>query len=195
MLSSIHPLGERARNNRWGITVTSFTVGAMTSGAALGAAMGALGAALVKSWDPSQRTLALGVVVGVAGALDLAHLTPPGPRRQVNEHWIGHYRGSIYGAAFGTQLGIGVATFIVTWGVFAVLVAELLTAKPVHGAIVGATFGLGRSLAPLLAGWIDRPSRLTSFHRQMARLGPITRRVTATTASLLGVIAIAGALS
>ena len=44
MLTSISPLGERARGNRWWQTVWWLVLGAVLGGAALGAALGALGA-------------------------------------------------------------------------------------------------------------------------------------------------------
>ena len=40
MLSSIHPLGERGKGNRFGLTATAFVVGATLGGATTGAARG-----------------------------------------------------------------------------------------------------------------------------------------------------------
>ena len=176
MLSSIHPLGERARHNRWGLTVSSFVIAAVVAGGAAGAVLGGVGSLLP---DGSWRWVAaLGVIVA-AGGLDLAGVAAPGPRRQVNEDWIGTFRGWVYGAGFGGQLGVGVATFVVTWGVWATGALALLTASATAGAAVGAVFGMGRSLAPLAAGWIDRPSRLTAFNRAMADRAHLVSRTVA----------------
>jgi len=46
MLASIHPLGERARRSRWGVTVTAYLLGSVAGGAGAGAALGAVGAIL-----------------------------------------------------------------------------------------------------------------------------------------------------
>lgn len=168
MLSSIHPLGERARNNRWSITVTAFVVGAFAGGGVVGAVAGTVGVLV----DP-RPDLALVVLAGaalLAGGLDLAGVRSPGPRRQVNERWIGELRGTVYGFGFGVQLGTGFATFVVTWGVWLTLLGAFLTGGTIEGAIVGLAFGAGRAVAPLASGWIDRPSRLTRFHAAMARL-------------------------
>lgn len=163
MLSSIHPLGERARNNRWWLTVTSFALGSTLSGGLMGLTLGAAGSQIdLPSWP------ALGFAV-LAGVADLVGIRAPGPKRQVNERWIGTYRGWIYGAGFGIQLGLGVTTFVVTWGVYAVFLFEL-AAGPLAGSMIGMTFGLGRSVALILVGRVDRPSRLESFHRRMAAL-------------------------
>ncbi|MDP3984780.1 MAG: hypothetical protein Q8Q52_07255 [Acidimicrobiia bacterium] len=189
MLSSIHPLGERARHNRWGVTVTAYTLSAGAVGAAAGAVLGWTGSLL--PFAPSgRRWMLVGAALG-AGILDLARVRPPGPSRQVNERWIGQFRGWVYGAGFGAQLGIGFATFVVTWGVLATYVAALAVGAPASGAIIGGVFGAGRAVAPLAAGIIDRPSRLTSFHRRMAALGPPVRIATGivlVSAAVLGAV-------
>jgi len=171
MLSSIHPLGERTRHNRWIVTVSAFAVGAVGTAALVGAALGWAGSMLPRM--STGMTLAtMGVIVGAAGLFDSLGLSVPGPKRQVNEHWIGSYRGWVYGGAFGVQLGAGVATYVVTWGVYATLALEIVSGSPLLGAAIGAVFGAGRSITLFLAGRIDRASRLSSFHRTMSGLGP-----------------------
>lgn len=123
-----------------------------------------------------------------AAGLDLARIDPPGPERQVNETWIGHYRGWVYGGAFGAELGLGLATFVVTWGVYATFAAEFLSASPSSGAIIGAIFGIGRSLALVAAVWVDRPSRLTAFHARMASIGLPVHRGSAIASVAVGLI-------
>lgn len=168
MLSSIHPLGERARHNRWSVTIVAFTLGAATGGAVVGATLGWIGSGLAPRED--LALLVIGALALIGAGLDLSGIRALGPSRQVNERWIGSLRGTIYGAGFGFQLGTGVATFIVTWGVWVVLAAELLSGSAARGAVIGTVFGLGRAIAPLAAGWIDRPSRLTDFNGMLARL-------------------------
>jgi sulfite exporter TauE/SafE len=101
----------------------------------------------------------------------------------------------VYGGAFGLELGLGVFTYVVTWGVYAALASALLTASPLAGALVGATFGIGRSLSVLAAGYVDRPSRLVSFNRALAKAGPMVRTGASTAFATLGVVAIAGGLT
>lgn len=162
MLSSIHPLGERSRNNRWAVTMTAFTLGSVLTATAFGAVLGLIGAGL-----PIWPGL---VAAAIAGALDLAGVKAPGPERQVNERWIDTYRGTVYGFGFGAQLGAGVMTYVVTWGVYAVFIIELTAGSALLGAAIGAAFGVGRTVAPLASGWVDRPSRLTSMHIRLAEL-------------------------
>jgi len=193
MLSSIHPLGERARHNTWVVTALAFTVGAIVSGAAVGLALGGVGSVLVEMTS-TALLVATAAVALIAGILDLVGPKAPGPARQVNETWIGSFRGWVYGGAFGLELGLGVFTYVVTWGVYAALASALLTTSPLAGALVGATFGIGRSLSVLAAGYVDRPSRLVSFNRALAKAGPLVRTGTSTAFATIGLVAIAGGL-
>ncbi len=185
MLSSIHPLGERARQNRWGGTAASFAVGAVASAATAGAVLGWVGSHLS---DGAWRWWAMMAVVVVAGVADLARIRPPGPRRQVNEDWIGRYRGWVYGVGFGAQLGLGVATFVVTWGVWATILVAALSGSSLAGGLIGLAFGIGRTVPPVAAGWIDRPSRLTAFNRRMAAWSSPVARLVASILVLMGAI-------
>src|SRR5215212_3477402 len=116
MLASITPLGERARGSRWGLTVTFFVVASLAAGAALGALLGGLGSVVWPapsggSGDARLAVLAVALAVGLA--LDLRGRLPS-PRRQVNEDWLREYRGWVYGAGFGGQLGAAVTTIVTT---------------------------------------------------------------------------------
>jgi hypothetical protein len=188
MLSSIHPLGERARGNRWVVTVSAFTTGAVVGGASIGSLLGAVGAFVALREDLVLLLLGAGALV--AGGLDLLGIRAPGPSRQVNERWIGALRGTVYGFGFGVQLGTGVATFVVTWGIWLLFVAEFLSGSALTGGLVGGMFGLGRAVIPLAAGWIDRPSRLTVFTRTLSVLARPVHVGTAAAVSIIG----AGAL-
>lgn len=194
MLSSIHPLGERTRENKWAVTVAAFAIGATGTAALVGAVLGWLGGIAIGEPATTTLVIATAIVGIVAGALDVLGLAVPGPKRQVNEHWIGAYRGWVYGGAFGVQLGAGLMTYVVTWGVYATLALELLSGSATAGAIIGAVFGLGRSLALFLAGWIDRASRLAVFHQRMAALGPVVRHAAGIAPLTLGVLVIGSVL-
>jgi sulfite exporter TauE/SafE len=191
MLSSIHPLGERSRHNKWWVTVTSFTIGAVLTAALIGTVFGWIGGVMA-DLTPRATLLAMGAVVLVAGLLDVTGVPVPGPERQVNENWIGNFRGWVYGGAYGVQLGAGLATYVVTWGVYAILILEFLSGSALAGAVIGGMFGAGRSVGLLLAGRIDRASRLSSFHKRMASAGPPFRFFASYGAVTIGLISIAG---
>src|SRR4029079_903491 len=110
MLASITPLGERGRGASWRRTVTAYVVASIVGGAAVGAALGAVGRLL--HVQDSRGTLALaGVVALVAATVAIAGRLPT-LRRQVDETWMNRYRDWVYGAGFGFQLGVGAMTIV-----------------------------------------------------------------------------------
>ena len=166
MLGSITPLGERSRGRRWGITVTAFAVAATGAGAVAGALLGAAGG--LAGISAATRMVLLGAAVAVAVAVDLAPgLRAPGPRRQVNEAWLHRYRGWVYGAGFGVQLGLGVTTIVSTAAVYATGAAAFLAGSAAAGALVGAAFGLARAATLLAAGGVDEPGALSTLDRRL----------------------------
>ena len=173
MLGSITPLGERGRGSRWWVTVTAFVVSSLAGGAAIGAALGAAGLGILSPTGLSApaKLWALGLVLVVGLILDLgpAGITLPSPRRQVNEDWLGQFRGWVYGSAFGLQLGTGVVTVVTTSTVYGALAAAFLTASPWRGLIVGITFGLVRGATVLPGAGVTTPLRLTSLERSIRR--------------------------
>lgn len=194
MLSSIHPLGERTRNNRWGVTTAAFIIGAVAGGAATGAVAGVIGRVMSSAvtWSSSQALAIIGVAAIAAAIGDLSLRGRPLPllHRQVNEEWIGRYRGWVYGMGFGFQLGLGVVTYITTFAVPVTVVAASLTADPALGALIGATFGLFRGLAILATRSIEEPASLGSFHARMALLAAPVRGASAGAEALIGAFAV-----
>src|SRR3954467_13810744 len=117
MLSSIHPLGERVRGNKWVVTAGWYLAGSTAAGAMTGALLGAAGAPLADRLSTTVELVAVAAncVLAVAGDIAAARvpsLRPPGWRRQVNEDWLGRYRGWLYGAGVGFPLGPGAATLV-----------------------------------------------------------------------------------
>src|SRR3954464_11674853 len=184
MLTSITPLGERGRGASWRRTVTAYVVASIIGGAAMGAALGAVGR-LLHVQDTRWTLAVAGVLALVAATLDLAGRLPT-VRRQVDETWMTRYRDWVYGAGFGVQLGVGAMTIVASASLYLTWVVELLTANPVLGAVVGGAFGLSRA-APLLGtAHIATAERLRGAHRRWQGRLPLARRGT------IGVQAAAG---
>jgi len=175
MLSSISPLGERARAARWGLTVTAYIVGSLLGGTAIGAAAGAVGAALPRTWLTSPAAVWAVVALLLVGlVLDLRSGSqgPPSWRRQVDEAWLARYRGWIYGLGFGFQLGLGVVTIVTSSTVYATLVLAALTGSVAAGALVGAVFGVARALPVLALRRVEDRGELHRLFAQLERLRP-----------------------
>lgn len=197
MLSSIHPLGERSRNNRWGLTAGAFVVGAVAGGVLLGAVAGGLGY-LVMLVLPLSGLGVVVVVVGLLAASALADLSRkgrplPGIHRQVNEDWLGTYRGWVYGLGFGFQLGLGVVTYVATFAVPVMLIIAVLTGSPAAGALIGAVFGFFRGAAVLTVSRINHPQQLNRFHSGMARLA-VPAHTSAVAAQMTVALVVVGTL-
>ena len=180
MLSSITPLGERGRGSVWGVTVASFALASTIAGTAIGLALGALGELLLGgvSGDARIAILAVAVAIGLALDLGIGGLRLPTVRRQVNENWLGAFRGWVYGAGFGFQLGLGVSTIVTTSAVYLTLLAALLAADPAAGALIGGAFGLLRGVAILPAWRVRSPERLFGFNARVEELAAAAQRWT-----------------
>ena len=77
-------------------------------------------------------------------------------------------------ALYGLMLGLGFTTYLLTWAMWALLVACLLIGTPWLGLAVGVAFGIGRALPVLvLAGRFERPST-QQFILEM-ETGPLLR--------------------
>src|SRR3954453_21507436 len=105
MLTSISPFGERARRQRWGMTVTAFAVASTLAGATLGALLAAFGTALAIDEPVRLGVLALAAIVGVMLDAGVAGSRLPGPTRQVDETWLRRYPGRGSGAGVGFAAG------------------------------------------------------------------------------------------
>jgi MFS family permease len=192
MLASITPLGEQGRRRRWGRTVTAFVIASTLGGALSGLVAGGLGWLLLRdvSWDGRVGFVAALLLLGLV--LDLLGKVP-GPRRQVDESWLDRYRGWVYGAGFGFQLGAGVVTIVTNSAVYVTLGAAMATASPVAGLALGAAAGLLRGATILAGARLRTPDQLVRFHARMTSWREPTRRVGLVLQGVLGLVA-AGAL-
>jgi len=188
MLTSITPLGERGRGRRWGATVTAYAVGSVAAGSAVGALLG-----LVPGPRPRAALVVLAVGLLLAAALDLRPALLPTVRRQVNEDWLGVYRGWVCGAGFGLQLGLGVVTIVTTAAVYAALLAAALSGSWAAGALVGGTFGAVRALPAILLRGVTTTDRLVAVSRRLAVRARLASY--ATVGALVATAVVCGALA
>jgi hypothetical protein len=186
MLTSISPLGERARGNRWTVTVTAYVVASVLGGVTTGALLGFAGSFVdVSAW------VAAGMCA-LAAVLDLIRRLPT-IRRQVDEDWLTRYRGWVYGLAYGYQLGLGVVTIVTSAATYAMLALCLLSGSTTAGLAIGGCFGLVRALPILALRGAQTPERLRAVAARLEVLssaaGRATTVVLATAAAALAVTA------
>jgi len=169
MLSSITPLGERGRNNRFIVAASFFVVGSVLGGMTTGALAGAVGQVALPT-APVLDGIVILLLALLGAALDarIAGLRLPTITRQVDERWLQKYRGWVYGAGFGFQLGTGVATIVSSAAVYLMIVAAVLTRSVEAGLAIGAVFGTVRGLSILLARRVATYDELRNLHRRIA---------------------------
>jgi hypothetical protein len=172
MLASINPLGERGRNQRYAVTVTSYVVASFSAGALLGASLGALGSVMPFSAPQLAIVVALLATLGLLLDRRLFGLRVPGPHRQVNEDWLSTYRGWVYGAAFGAQLGLAFTTIVATSATWLAFICAFASGSPIAGLIIGATFGLIRALPLFLTANAYEPATLNVRLRRVDQARP-----------------------
>jgi hypothetical protein len=162
VLASITPLGQRGRHSSYGEILIALICGAALGGIAAGVVMGALGMALTEGLSAAERAWLLGLGLVLAGAADLRlfGINVPSSNRQVNENWLGAYRGWVTGFGFGIQLGVGVATVVSTAGIYALFFAEFLSGSVLGGAAIGLVFGLARGLISLTSSGVETSADL-----------------------------------
>ena len=195
MLSSITPLGERARGQHWGLTAAALTLGHLLGGALLGLLLTGLGTAIRPAFGGSLPLTAQLAVVGCvsvgAAVFDISGRSLPG-HRQVDETWLTSYRGWVYGFGFGVQLGLGFVTVINTALFVPVVVAGLVLVPPTAIAL-GAGYGGIRAAMALANARVHTVDDLKGLHRRLDAVGDVVRIVSASIVGLLGAAAVIAA--
>lgn len=194
MLSSITPMTEAGRGNRFNVTAVWFVVGGIVGGLSLGllAAAGAVGVAALNLDETALVGLAAGLAVVTAGIdLGVGGVELPIFKRQVNDAWLRRYRSWAYGAGFGWQIGFGVATYIMTAGVFLTIGLAVLTASPLQALLIGLTFGLVRGSAVFIGRSATTPAALGRVHQRLDAAAPAARAAAASVQVLAAAVFVA----
>lgn len=177
MLASISPFGERARHNRWWVTLTWFAAAAALGGAALDGLVAAAGHLLVGQHTRQSYWWPAALACVAAALVDAAGWVLP-PHRQVDEGWLTAYRRWVYASGFGFQLGTGVMTVITSAAVPLLLVLAFLGGSPLLGVVAGAAFGLARAVPVAGLAGVDTPAALRRRHQRLAGVAPAARWAT-----------------
>lgn len=192
MLSVITPLQEEGRGNRFRTTAVWFMIGATIGGAMLGGlvALGAIASAQAGvTAEAALLIIALGALAVVISDGKLFGFQLPGHDRQVNERWLDRYRAWVYGAGFGWQIGAGLATYIMTSGLYLLMLIGALGASVSGALILGTVFGMVRGLAVFAARQVKDRDALNDLHRRFEKWRQPIRKLTIGAIGLTGIIA------
>jgi MFS family permease len=193
MLSTITPMAEAGRGHRFRTTAAWFLIGSVIGGATLGALMALMGVGIGALQVSSSSVLwIVGVAALVAAASDgrVAGFHLPGHDRQVNERWLDRYRYWVYGAGFGWQIGVGLATYIMTAGLYLLIFMGAAADDPLIAIGLGTLFGLVRGLAVYLAADLTTREKLLRFHARFEALREPVRRAMIVIQALVAVGAV-----
>jgi hypothetical protein len=192
MLSTITPITEQARGRRYWATVPWYVLGAVAGGATLGL-LAAVLALPVRALDLSipgaLAIVAVLAIVSILSDLRIGGFQLPRHGRQVDRLWLDHYRSWVYGTGFGWQIGVGLATYIVTSAVYLAVAIAALTGSPTEAFVIGVIFGTVRGLAIFLGVGATTLEALRSLHRRIHTLEPASRVAMFTTQAAVVVIA------
>ena len=191
MMTSISPVGEATRQQRWSVTTAAYLVGSLLGGAATGAVLGLLSIPVRAVVSAPVALAMLAAVAGLGLLADRGVVPLPAWRRQVDERWLGTYRGWVYGLGFGLQLGAGFATIVTASATWVVLVAAGLSGSVATGTAIGATYGLVRALPVLAFARVRTPARLRTAMQRVERWRAPAATLTAATQATLVVVAVA----
>lgn len=113
---------------------------------------------------------AVAVVAAVAEARGVPIV--PQVRRQLPVGWRTRMPMPVAAAGYGVLLGLGFTTFILSYGVWALMGIALAVGDPLAGLIIGAAFGAGRAIPiVVLAPIADRRSGRRACDAMMMRPG------------------------
>jgi hypothetical protein len=146
--SMVDSLARGTREDRPAVTVAAcmaFALGALAGGMAMFGGLGAIGSLL-----GAGGGLATLAAFGVAAGGSLAELRGvrirPQIRRQVPEPWRRVLPLPVAASLYGVLLGVGFATFVLTFAVVSLAAISLALGDAGLGLAVGAAFAAGRAL-------------------------------------------------
>jgi hypothetical protein len=111
---------------------------------------------------PSLSTTAIvGLLALAAAGLDAGRVASKGLiRRQVNEDWLGRYRGWVYGSTFGFQLGAGLFT-TTTWTFVCFVLTAVASSSFSVALVAGLAYGAVRGMSVFIVRDAVTAQRLT----------------------------------
>jgi len=201
VLGTITPLGERGRGNtRWFRVALTYIASASVSGALVGTVLAVSGLALtaLTHWSgramlwPALAFAALAVLLDVRGqAARVPHF-----RRQVNSYWPGEMRPWAYAVGFGSQLGLGFTTHVVSAVTYAAFLCAFFSHDVLIGLTIGASFGFVRGMLVMLTRGVTSPSALIAMHTRVSSAERHSRRVLhLASAAVIALVALSAALT
>ena len=170
MVQTITPVvhGGRAR---WGLSIGAHAVGATLSAAALGAALGGVGAVLGAPWGSFGVAVVAVIALAFAGRELLGLRVPlPNLQRQVPDWWRTFFSPVIASFLYGLGLGVGFLTYLSFGTLVAVAAIAIASGSSLLGAVLLGSFGLARGLSVLVSASATKTELVGSVTDRLDRL-------------------------
>lgn len=158
MIETIGPTGHSGGRPTTFAACVTFFLGCLAGGVATFAALAALGSLVHGAGGRAAYLLAAALALAAAAAEARGTRIAPQVRRQLPEHWRWLMPMPLAAGLYGILLGLGFTTFVLTFGVWALMGIAFAVGEPLIGVAIGLAFGVGRG-APIiaLAPIADRP--------------------------------------
>jgi len=158
MVETIGRSGDAGRRSTVLASCTTFAPGAVLGALATFGLLSTLGEAIHGAGGRLTYLLAAGLTAAAAVAEARGMRIVPQIRRQLPEGWRWTMPLPLAAALYGVLLGLAFTTFVLSFGVWALAGASLVLGDPHAGLVIGAAFGIGRSIPVMLvAPIVDSP--------------------------------------
>lgn len=158
MIETIGPTGHSGGRPTTLAACATFFVGCLAGGAATFAALAAIGGLVHGAGGRAAYIAAAAIALAAAVAEARGTRIAPQVRRQLPEHWRWLMPMPVAAGLYGVLLGLGFTTFVLTFGVWALMGIAFAVGEPMIGLAIGLAFGIGRGVPIiLLAPVADRP--------------------------------------
>jgi hypothetical protein len=197
-LSMIETIGPGGHSG--GVATTLAAAAAFAPFALLGGALtfgllGLVGSLLAGAGSTVAYVLAAAIAAAAAFAEARGLPIAPQVRRQLPVGWRSRVPMPLAAAGYGVLLGLGFTTFVLSYGVWALIAVSLVLGDPVAGLAIGLAFGAGRALPiAVLAPIAEREAGIRACEAMTMRPG-LLRGARAGDAVALGAVAVTLALS
>lgn len=159
MIETIGPTGHSGGLRTTLAAAATFAPFAVLGGALTFGLLGLAGEAAGGSGGTVALILAAAVALAAAYAEARGLPIVPQVRRQLPIGWRRRFPMPLAAAGYGVLLGLGFTTFVLSYGVWALMGVSLALADPTAGLFVGVAFGVGRAVPiVVLAPLADRPA-------------------------------------
>ena len=191
MIETIGPTGHTGGLRTTLAAAATFAPAAVLGGAITYGLLGWLGEVLLGAGGTLAYVVA--ALVAIAAAVAEARGTPivPRVRRQLPIGWRSSVPMPLASAGYGVLLGLGFTTFVLSYGVWALMGVSLALGDPIAGLVIGIAFGVGRAVPiVVLAPLAERPSGERACEAMAMRPGLLRGARAGDAVALLAVAAV-----